>query len=102
VIIGETIRQVSSLDDVKTSNSQQSESTNAAKTIALDHLGVVAAKIRSSMLNVRQNHSSTKPDSGREKGKSSALKSLDEVCGTVSSRFPLLKMECIDRHQCRY
>ena len=100
--IDEAIRQVSSLDDVKTSNSQQSESTNAAKTIALDHLGVVAAKIRSSMLNVRQNHSSTKPDSGREKGKGSALKPLDEVCGTASSRFLFLKIERVDCLKCRH
>ncbi|KAK2465765.1 hypothetical protein APHAL10511_002309 [Amanita phalloides] len=77
---------VSSLDDVKTLNSQQSESTNAAKTIALDHLGVVAARIRSSMLKVRHRHSSTKSDGGREKGKSPALKPLDEIVSNVDIR----------------
>jgi hypothetical protein len=89
-----TILQVSSLDDVKTSNSQQSESTNAAKTIALDHLGVVAARIRTSMLNVHQYRSSTKADGVREKGKSTALKSLDEVRDAVPTLFSLTKTEC--------
>ncbi|KAI6042629.1 sister chromatid cohesion C-terminus-domain-containing protein [Pisolithus marmoratus] len=42
---------VSSLDDVKTS---QQADTNAAKTIALDHLGVIAARLRTSALRVRQ------------------------------------------------
>jgi cohesin loading factor subunit SCC2 len=39
--------QVSSLDDVKSSSQTDN---NAAKTMALDHLGVIAARIRSSML----------------------------------------------------
>jgi cohesin loading factor subunit SCC2 len=34
------------LDDVKTTQTDN----NAAKTMALDHLGVIAARIRSSML----------------------------------------------------
>lgn len=38
---------VSSLDDVKSSSQTDN---NAAKTMALDHLGVIAARIRSSML----------------------------------------------------
>ncbi|KIO02759.1 hypothetical protein M404DRAFT_15882 [Pisolithus tinctorius Marx 270] len=42
---------VSSLDDVKTT---QQTDTNAAKTIALDHLGVIAARLRTSALRVRQ------------------------------------------------
>ncbi|KIK26649.1 hypothetical protein PISMIDRAFT_94435 [Pisolithus microcarpus 441] len=42
---------VASLDDVKTS---QQTDTNAAKTIALDHLGVIAARLRTSALRVRQ------------------------------------------------
>ena len=58
VIAADTSLQVSSLDDVKMSSTQQSESSNAAKTIALDHLGVVAARIRTSMLNVQHHHSS--------------------------------------------
>lgn len=41
---------VSSLDDVKTSTQTD---TNAAKSIALDHLGVIAARIRSSSLKVK-------------------------------------------------
>ena len=45
----------------------------------LDHLGMVAARIRTSMLNVQHHHSSTKSDGGREKGKSLVLKALDEV-----------------------
>ncbi|KAH9961425.1 hypothetical protein BGW80DRAFT_1438760 [Lactifluus volemus] len=42
---------VSSLDDVKSSSQTDN---NAAKTMALDHLGVIAARIRSSMLKVMQ------------------------------------------------
>ncbi|KAG6336273.1 hypothetical protein ID866_2827 [Astraeus odoratus] len=42
---------VTSLDDVKT-NIQTD--TSAAKTIALDHLGVIAARLRTSALKVRQ------------------------------------------------
>jgi hypothetical protein len=45
------LNQVSSLDDVKSSSQTDN---NAAKTIALDHLGVIAARIRSSMLKVKQ------------------------------------------------
>jgi cohesin loading factor subunit SCC2 len=47
-------QQVSSLDDVKFSNQTDN---NAAKTIALDHLGVIAARIRSSVLNTKRNKS---------------------------------------------
>jgi cohesin loading factor subunit SCC2 len=49
-----TLAQVSSLDDVKFSNQTDN---NAAKTIALDHLGVIAARIRSSVLNAKRNKS---------------------------------------------
>ncbi|KAF9806781.1 hypothetical protein IEO21_08541 [Rhodonia placenta] len=52
---------VSSLDDVKTTNQNDN---NAIKTIALDHLGVIAAHLRSTLLKFRD-----------EK----ALKPLDEV-----------------------
>ncbi|RXW23420.1 hypothetical protein EST38_g2453 [Candolleomyces aberdarensis] len=60
---------VSSLDDVK-SNSQAD--TNAAKTMALDHLGVIAARIRSSTLKVQKGIE----ESG---SKYRDLKPLDEV-----------------------
>jgi len=43
---------------------------NAAKTIALDHLGVIAARIRSSMLKVKQ---------GADGDGFVGLKPLDEV-----------------------
>ncbi|KAF5337499.1 hypothetical protein D9758_013605 [Tetrapyrgos nigripes] len=45
---------VASLDDVKTS--QKESDNNAAKTIALDHLGIIAARIRSTLLKVQQEH----------------------------------------------
>ncbi|KAG8214779.1 hypothetical protein J3R82DRAFT_9915 [Butyriboletus roseoflavus] len=45
---------VASLDDVKTSVQID---TNAAKAIALDHLGVIAARLRSSAIKVRQRSS---------------------------------------------
>ena len=57
--------QVSSLDDIKTNSQTDS---NAAKTMALDHLGVIAARIRSSMLKFQN-------DAGSRKG----LKPLDDV-----------------------
>lgn len=60
--------QVSSLDDVKTNSQTDS---NAAKTIALDHLGVIAARIRTSILKVQQEI--------RETASRKALKPLDEV-----------------------
>lgn len=41
---------VTSLDDVKTS---QQADTNAAKTIALDHLGVIAGRLRASAMRAR-------------------------------------------------
>jgi cohesin loading factor subunit SCC2 len=63
---------VSSLDDVKTANQGDN---NAAKTIALDHLGVIAARIRSSSLCVKPVES---PEIGRS-GLVSTLNPLDEV-----------------------
>ena len=59
--------QVSSLDDVKSSSQTDN---NAAKTIALDHLGVIAARIRSSMLKAKQ---------GADNDAFAGLKPLDEV-----------------------
>ncbi|KAH9480188.1 Protein rad9 [Psilocybe cubensis] len=60
---------VSSLDDVKTSSQTDS---NAAKTMALDHLGVIAARIRTSILKVQREPPSKKP-----------LKPLDEIVSNV-------------------
>lgn len=60
---------VAALDDVKTSQADN----NAAKTMALDHLGVIAARIRSSVLKV-QDGAGHKP-----KG----LKPFDEIVSTV-------------------
>ncbi|KAF9267598.1 hypothetical protein L218DRAFT_955463 [Marasmius fiardii PR-910] len=59
---------LSSLDDVKTNHSDN----NAAKTIALDHLGVIAAKIRSSYLRLQG-------DSDEARAKSRILKPFDEI-----------------------
>jgi cohesin loading factor subunit SCC2 len=70
--------QVSSLDDVKTSNKEEN---NAAKTIALEHLGVIAARTRSSYLKFRS--------ANINNGRSSALKPLDEVGPTMTSPFVL-------------
>ncbi|KAF7422876.1 Sister chromatid cohesion protein 2 [Pleurotus ostreatus] len=67
---------VGSLDDV---NSATQTDTNAAKTIALDHLGVIAARIRSSALKVQ--NVSDNPDS-----KVKALKPLDEIVADLSQR----------------
>jgi cohesin loading factor subunit SCC2 len=57
------------LDDVKTNNQADS---NAAKTLALDHLGVIAARIRSSALKVEQ-------AKDRDEFHAGALKSVDEA-----------------------
>jgi cohesin loading factor subunit SCC2 len=67
---------VKSLDDVKSSNSHVD--SNAAKTMALDHVGVIAARIRSNILKVQK---------AIEEGSSSysGLKSLDEVRMLVSA-----------------
>ena len=65
--------QVSSLDDIKTNSQTDS---NAAKTMALDHLGVIAARIRSSMLKFQK-------EAGSRKG----LNPLDDVSILVFYRF---------------
>ncbi|KAG5653655.1 hypothetical protein H0H81_011615 [Sphagnurus paluster] len=62
---------VSSLDDVKTSQSDN----NAAKTIALDHLGIIAARIRSTMLKF-----------GSDDTKTRSLKPLDEIVSTLNTK----------------
>lgn len=66
--------KVSSLSD-KTNNSTDN---NAAKTVALDHLGVIAARLTTSSLKFRNvtNHEN--------------IKSLEEV----TFRFPLLSINC--------
>ena len=61
---------MSSLDDVKSSSSQTD--SNAAKTMALDHLGVIAARIRTSVLKFQKE---------KEAGGRKVLKPLDEVGG---------------------
>ncbi|KAG6899686.1 hypothetical protein C0993_007947 [Termitomyces sp. T159_Od127] len=50
---------------------------NASKTIALDHLGVIAARIRSSMLKVQRSDADSGP-------KYKVLKPLDEIISTVN------------------
>ncbi|KAF8904085.1 hypothetical protein CPB84DRAFT_1773363 [Gymnopilus junonius] len=60
---------VSSLDDVKSSSQTDS---NAAKTMALDHLGVIAARIRTSMLKFQ-----------REAATRKTLKPLDEIVSNL-------------------
>ncbi|KAF9488996.1 hypothetical protein BDN71DRAFT_1531854 [Pleurotus eryngii] len=67
---------VGSLDDV---NSATQTDTNAAKTIALDHLGVIAARIRSSALKVQNVADNPDP-------KAKALKPLDEIVADLSQR----------------
>ncbi|KAH7906512.1 hypothetical protein BJ138DRAFT_1071604 [Hygrophoropsis aurantiaca] len=62
---------VSSLDDVKTSNQTD---TNGAKSIALDHLGIIAARIRSSMLKAKQRQGNAE------------IRSLDEVIASESTK----------------
>lgn len=56
---------VSCLDDIKTSQNEN----NAAKTMALDHLGVIAARLRSSALKYRR----------VEDRKAMGLRPLDEI-----------------------
>ncbi|KAH9923582.1 hypothetical protein B0H21DRAFT_765352 [Amylocystis lapponica] len=58
---------VSSLDDVKTSQSDN----NAMKTVALDHLGVIAARLRSTLLKFKNDNSSH-----------DCLRPLDEISTT--------------------
>ncbi|KAK7023031.1 sister chromatid cohesion protein [Favolaschia claudopus] len=60
------------LEDVKTSQAD----TNAAKTIALDHLGVIAARIRSSQLKFKAAAEDAAP-------KSKPLKSMEEIVSSL-------------------
>ncbi|KAI6027546.1 hypothetical protein BKA83DRAFT_4230505 [Pisolithus microcarpus] len=74
---------VASLDDVKTS---QQTDTNAAKTIALDHLGVIAARLRTSALRVRQ------------RGGKHPVLPLDEVLSIENFEKLLARHEAISSH----
>ncbi|KAI0088475.1 hypothetical protein BDY19DRAFT_165528 [Irpex rosettiformis] len=75
VVLGVAVRfMVSSLDDIKTST--QSEN-NAAKTMALDHLGVIAARLRpNSMRTSRSNAHLTSVDENFSKRDHKGLKAL--------------------------
>ncbi|KJA17973.1 hypothetical protein HYPSUDRAFT_205707 [Hypholoma sublateritium FD-334 SS-4] len=64
---------VSSLDDIKTNSQTDS---NAAKTMALDHLGVIAARIRTSVLKVQRDPPSKK-----------GLRPLDEIVSGVNLKY---------------
>ncbi len=77
-------RQVSSLDDVKSSSQTDN---NAAKTMALDHLGVIAARMRSSMLRAKQ---------GADEYGVVGLKPLDEVLSASLGSFHALTF-CVGR-----
>ncbi|THH14012.1 hypothetical protein EW146_g6273 [Bondarzewia mesenterica] len=66
---------VSSLDDVKTTNQNDN---NAAKTIALDHLGVIAARLRSSTLKFKQ------VDNGSDLNAPAPLRPLDEALSSAN------------------
>ncbi|KAJ6620718.1 hypothetical protein B0H10DRAFT_1911606 [Mycena sp. CBHHK59/15] len=65
---------LASLDDVKTTQVDN----NAAKTMALDHLGVIAARIRSSMLKFQTN--------GADAPKIKPLKPLEEIVSSLDSK----------------
>ncbi|KAJ7605513.1 hypothetical protein DFH06DRAFT_257355 [Mycena polygramma] len=67
---------LSSLDDVKTSSQTES---NGAKTMALDHLGVIAARIRSSMLKFQ-------PGTGDSAPKVKPLKPMDEIVTSLDAK----------------
>ncbi|THH23071.1 hypothetical protein EUX98_g8109 [Antrodiella citrinella] len=60
---------VSSMDDVKTTNANEN---NAAKTMALDHLGLVAARLRTTAMKCAEG--------------SSKLQSLDEILTSTDSK----------------
>lgn len=64
--------QVGSLDDVNTNQSD----TGAARSMALDHLGVIASRLRSISLKFN-------PKSSTEDDRATALKSIEEVCNPL-------------------
>jgi len=63
------LQKVGSLDDVKTNQSD----TGAARSMALDHLGVIASRLRSTSLKF----GSRSPTGGNGNG---ILKPMEEVC----------------------
>lgn len=67
-----TTGQVSSLDDIKSTSQNDN---NAVKTLALDHLGVIAAHLRTSSLKFRHDSNG------------SALTPLDEVRLSLVGRY---------------
>jgi len=69
---------VTSLDDVKTNSQTDS---NAAKTMALDHLGVIAARIRTSILKVQKQKQDTS---------TKGLKPLEDVRFMIIQSSPLI------------
>jgi cohesin loading factor subunit SCC2 len=74
-------------------NSSSQTDNNAAKTMALDHLGVIAARIRSSMLRTKQG------DGDGFVG----LKPLDEVLSSSSGPFSaLIRMQVLSRASVKY
>ncbi|EGN98100.1 hypothetical protein SERLA73DRAFT_109431 [Serpula lacrymans var. lacrymans S7.3] len=79
---------VSSLDDVKSSQTDN----NAAKNIALDHLGTIAARMRSSSLKVKQ----------RQAGEN--VLPMEEIISTANSeefRKLILRHQDIAMHLCK-
>ncbi|THG98726.1 hypothetical protein EW145_g7376 [Phellinidium pouzarii] len=67
---------ISSLDDVKSSNNDN----NASKAMALDHLGVIAGRLRANMLKWGKISSEEYP------GSDSPLQTIDEIIPTASKR----------------
>ncbi|EMD39745.1 hypothetical protein CERSUDRAFT_150412 [Gelatoporia subvermispora B] len=81
---------VQSLDDIK--NTSQSDN-NAAKTMALDHLGVIAARLRSSMLKYKD-----------ENDNPSSLRPLDEIVlatDTKALNKLMTAHQALSTHLCR-
>ncbi|KAK7056612.1 Sister chromatid cohesion protein 2 [Paramarasmius palmivorus] len=66
---------LSSFDETNAKNTHVDN--NALRAIALDHLGVIAAKIRGSAL---------KFDSGRDEGQGRGLKGLDQIIKTLDTK----------------
>ena len=67
--------EVGSLDDVKTNQSD----TGAARSMALDHLGVIASRLRSTSLKFNSKSST-------EENGTKVLKPMEEVCIRSSLR----------------
>ena len=76
--------QVASLDDAK---ALQKEENSAAKTIALEHLGLIAARIQSGVLRYKSANVGTVV--------TAPLKSLDEVRFQGDQRTLLTQFLCV-------